>query len=148
MKYKSLIFSIILVSVTLLASWTVPALVQKMTDDSHSYPLMYYSARLKELCVIDFREHKNSFYDIHGNEYPRAQYDSLLPLLNYRHGRPVARFAGGTGHRRENPAEQTSDVPFSSGRCILSATRYGGVAGSHAQTGKSYASRRLLPDGP
>ena len=84
MKYKSLIFSIILVSVTLLASWTVPALVQKMTDDSHSYPLMYYSARLKELCVIDFREHKNSFYDIHGNEYPRAQYDSLLPLLNYR----------------------------------------------------------------
>ena len=55
-----------------------------MTDDSHSYPLMYYSARLKELCVIDFREHKNSFYDIHGNEYPRAQYDSLLPLLNYR----------------------------------------------------------------
>ena len=27
----------------------VPALVQKMTDDSHSYPLMYYSARLKEL---------------------------------------------------------------------------------------------------
>ena len=44
----------------------------------------YYSARLKELCVIDFREHKNSFYDIHGNEYPRAQYDSLLPLLNYR----------------------------------------------------------------
>ena len=84
MKYKSLIFSIILVSVTLLASWTVPALVPKMTDDSHSYPLMYYSARLKELCVIDFREHKNSFYDIHGNEYPRAQYDSLLPLLNYR----------------------------------------------------------------
>ena len=56
MKYKSLIFSIILVSVTLLASWTVPALVQKMTDDSHSYPLMYYSARLKELCVIDFRD--------------------------------------------------------------------------------------------
>ena len=53
MKYKSLIFSIILVSVTLLASWTVPALVQKMTDDSHSYPLMYYSAQLKELCVID-----------------------------------------------------------------------------------------------
>ena len=84
MKYKSLIFSVILVSVTLLASWTVPTLVQKMTDDSHSYPLMYYSARLKELCVIDFREHKNSFYDIHGNEYPRAQYDSLLPLLNYR----------------------------------------------------------------
>lgn len=77
-------FSVILVSVTLLASWTVPTLVQKMTDDSHSYPLMYYSARLKELCVIDFREHKNSFYDIHGNEYPRAQYDSLLPLLNYR----------------------------------------------------------------
>ena len=57
MKYKSLIFSIILVSVTLLASWTVPAQVQKMTDDSHIYPLMYYSARLKELCVIAFREH-------------------------------------------------------------------------------------------
>ena len=151
MKYKSLIFSIILVSVTLLASWTVPALVQKMTDDSHSYPLMYYSARLKELCVIDFREHKNSFYDIHGNEYPRAQYDSLLPLLNYRQLAMEGQLPDsleGQAIDSENPAEQTSDVPFSSGRCILSATRYGGVAGSHAQTGKSYASRRLLPDGP
>lgn len=84
MKYKNIIFTVLLVSVTLLASWKVPVLVKKMTDDSHSYPLMYYSARLKELCVIDFREHKNVFYDIQGKAYPRSQYDSLLPLLNYR----------------------------------------------------------------
>ena len=56
MKYKSLIFSIILVSVTLLASWTVPALVQKMTDDSHSYPLMYEFKPVSTIVTFQFSE--------------------------------------------------------------------------------------------
>ena len=79
--------------------------------------------------MIDFREHKNSFYDIHGNEYPRAQYDSLLPLLNYRQ-------LAMEGQLPDSLEGQAIDVKilrskqvmfrFSSGRCILSATRYGG----------------------
>ena len=84
MKYKNLIFALIVTFTTLAGSWIIPSLVEKMTDESKSYPLMYYSARLKELCLIDFRNTSETFSDIKGNQYPRTAYDSLLPLLNAR----------------------------------------------------------------
>lgn len=84
MKYKNLIFVLIIAFTTLMGSWVIPSLVKKMTDESKSYPLMYYSARLKELCLIDFRNTPDTFSDIKGNKYPRTAYDSLLPLLNAR----------------------------------------------------------------
>lgn len=84
MKYKNLIFVLIVAFTTLVGSWVIPSLAEKMTDESKSYPLMYYSARLKELCLIDFRQTPETFSDIKGNKYPRAAYDSLLPLLNAR----------------------------------------------------------------
>lgn len=84
MKLKNTIYIVIMTIVALFSSWTVPALVRKMTDGASTFPLMYYSSQLKELCVIDFREMKDSFADIRGNMYPRSQYDSLLPLLNFR----------------------------------------------------------------
>ena len=84
MRFKNIIYVAILVLTTIVTSWTVPALVRKMVYESNGYPLMYYSSRLKELCIIDFRETKEAFRDVKGNLYPRSQYDSLLPLLNYR----------------------------------------------------------------
>lgn len=84
MKYKNLIFALIIAFTTLTGSWVIPSLIEKMTDEAKNYPLMYYSARLKELCLIDFRNTPDTFSDIKGNKYPRAAYDSLLPLLNAR----------------------------------------------------------------
>ena len=84
MKYKNVIYLILFSLTAVVASWCVPALVKKVVYDSNGYPLMYYSARLKELCIIDFRERNDAFRDIKGNVYPRAQYDSLLPMMNYR----------------------------------------------------------------
>lgn len=84
MRFKNIIYVIILVLTTIITSWSIPALVKKIVYDSNGYPLMYYSSRLKELCIIDFREMKDSFRDVKGNVYPRSQYDSLLPLMNYR----------------------------------------------------------------
>lgn len=84
MRFKNTIYVIILVLTTIITSWSIPALVKKMVYESNGYPLMYYSSRLKELCIIDFRETKDVFRDVKGNVYPRSQYDSLLPLLNYR----------------------------------------------------------------
>lgn len=69
---------------TLLSMWILPSLIQKMTDSSKNYPFMYYSSVLKELCIMDFANGRESFQDISGNVYPRELYDSLLPLLNYR----------------------------------------------------------------
>ena len=84
MKHSKILFVFMVALTTMLSWWTVPSLVKKMTDSANPYPLMYYSARLKEICIIDFRKDSNKFYDIKGNEYPRAQYDSLLPMLNFR----------------------------------------------------------------
>lgn len=84
MKFKNITYVIILVLTTLITSWSIPALVKKMVYESDGYPMMYYSSLLKELCIIDFRESKDAFRDVKGNTYPRAQFDSLLPLMNYR----------------------------------------------------------------
>lgn len=84
MKCKNYIFVLLVAFATLLSWWVIPSLVKKITDDSHSYPLVYYSSILKDLCVIDFRDGKDVFTDAKGNVYPRAEYDSLLPLLNSR----------------------------------------------------------------
>ena len=84
MKHIKSLFGILVVLTTILSWWVVPSLVKKMTDTANSYPLVYYSSILKELCIIDFRDSKDSFFDIKGNEYPRTAYDSLLPMLNFR----------------------------------------------------------------
>ena len=84
MRFKNIIYVTILVLTTVITSWSIPALVKKIVYESNGYPLMYYSSRLKELCIIDFREMKDAFRDVKGNVYPRSQYDSLLPLMNYR----------------------------------------------------------------
>lgn len=82
MKCKNTLLVLIMICTTLAGSWVIPSLVEKMTDESRFYPLMYYSSRLKELCTIDFRTQPDTFYDIKGHSYPRTAYDSLLPLLN------------------------------------------------------------------
>ena len=84
MKHNSYILGFMVALTTLLAWWSVPALVQKMTDSASYYPLAYHSSTIKDLCLINFRTHPTCFYDARGKEYPRAQYDSVLPLLNFR----------------------------------------------------------------
>ena len=84
MKHTKYILTLMVALTTLFSWWSVPALVQKMTDTATFYPLVYYSSTLKDLCLIDFREHPKTFYDARGNEYSRTQYDSLVPMLNFR----------------------------------------------------------------
>ena len=84
MKHTKILYGFLVTLTTILSCWILPVLVQKMTDGANYYPLTYYSSILKELCIIDFRNSENSFCDIKGNEYPRSQYDSLLPMLNFR----------------------------------------------------------------
>lgn len=84
MKHKNYIYVLVWSFTVLIAWWMIPSLVKKMTDAPSGYPLMYYSARIKDLCIIDFRNTKDSFRDAHGHVYPRSQYDSLLPILNAR----------------------------------------------------------------
>ena len=84
MKHTKTIFGFLVVLTTLLSMWVLPSLVKKMTDGAKNYPFVYYSSILKELCIIDFVNSGDTFVDIKGNTYPRAVYDSLLPMLNFR----------------------------------------------------------------
>ena len=84
MKHTKSIYVLMVVLTTLLSMWVLPSLVKKMTDSAKNYPFVYYSSILKELCVMDFVHESETFSDIKGNVYPRADYDSLLPLLNFR----------------------------------------------------------------
>ena len=42
MRYKNVIYVMMLVLTAAVASWSVPALVKKIVYDSNGYPLMYY----------------------------------------------------------------------------------------------------------
>lgn len=84
MKHTKLTYAFLAVITTLLSMWVLPSLIKKMTDGAKNYPLVYYSSTVDELCIIDFVHDKDSFSDTKGNRYPRTQYDSIIPMLNFR----------------------------------------------------------------
>lgn len=84
MKNKCLIYSLLLVCTTLGLLWTVPMLVRKATYTPDEYPFVYYSDMLKEFGLIDYKNKAMPMQDLSGNSYTAQQFDSLMPLLNYR----------------------------------------------------------------
>ncbi len=84
MKNKNIIYSLILVCVTFASMWALPALVRKATYSPDDYPFVYYSSMLKEFGLIDYKNKENPMTDTQGNIYSAQQFDSLMPLLNYR----------------------------------------------------------------
>ena len=84
MKQKKTIYIIILLLTTLTGMWAIPSLVKKITYTPDDYPFVYYSSILKELCLVDYKNKENPLTDLSGNVYSTAQFDSLMPMLNYR----------------------------------------------------------------
>lgn len=84
MKFKNIIYIVILLFITLIGMWAVPALVNKATYTSDQYPFVYYSTVLKDIGLIDYKNKKFPMEDLKGNKYNTAQFDSLMPMLNYR----------------------------------------------------------------
>lgn len=84
MKYKNSIYLSIIILVTLMGMYGIPYLCKKATYSPDDYPFVYYSSILKELCYIDFQNKETPMRDSSGNTYTTAQFDSLMPLLNFR----------------------------------------------------------------
>lgn len=84
MNHQKYIYLFILVTATLCGFWGIPELVKTSTYSPHKYPFVYYSSQLKELCFMDYANKEYPMYDRSGNLYTEQQYDSLLPLFNYR----------------------------------------------------------------
>lgn len=84
MKYNKLIYFFILVFASIIGIWAIPSLVKKATYTPDDYPFVYYSSVLKELCFVDYKNKENPLSDMSGNVYNSTEFDSLMPLLNYR----------------------------------------------------------------
>lgn len=69
---------------TLLMAWGLPWLVKLSTNEASRYPFTYYSSVKKEFFQVAQVDNTTKLLDESGNEYTRAQYDSLLPMLSYR----------------------------------------------------------------
>lgn len=84
MKFKSKIYYVLLLLITIAGYWVLPALGRIMTDEAENYPFVYYSSVLRDLCFVEYDDRANPIHDAKGNVYTTQQFDSLLPLLNYR----------------------------------------------------------------
>lgn len=84
MKHRKLIYSAILVCTTLALLWALPALVRKATGTPADYPFVYYSSVMKGFGLIDYRNKELPLADLAGRRYTPRQFDSLMPMLNYR----------------------------------------------------------------
>lgn len=84
MKRENTIYALILVCTTFAALWALPALVHKATYSPDRYPVVYYSSVLDQFGLIDYGDKQTPLTDMEGNRYTAAQFDSLMPLLNYR----------------------------------------------------------------
>lgn len=62
----------------------MPVLVKKVTYKPDSYPFVYYSCMLEDLCFFNYADKQHPMRDSKGVQYTAAQTDSLVPMLNYR----------------------------------------------------------------
>lgn len=69
---------------TIIGMCAIPALVRKATYTPDNYPFVYYSSVLKDLVYIDYKNKKTPMTDRQGKVYTTAEFDSVMPLLNYR----------------------------------------------------------------
>ncbi|MDR3061692.1 MAG: DUF4857 domain-containing protein [Dysgonamonadaceae bacterium] len=84
MKNKNTIYVLLLLCVVAIGFWGIPALVKKAAYAQDRYPFVYYSSLLREFCFTEFDGRKDNLHDASGRIYTREQFDSVMPLLNYR----------------------------------------------------------------
>ncbi len=84
MKKSNIFLIVILFLTTFAIVFALPPLVRKATISNDKYPFVYYSSQLEELCLIDYSNKQTPMEDLKGRKYTTAEFDTLLPLLNYR----------------------------------------------------------------
>lgn len=84
MKYKNSISFLILILITSIGLWGIPLLVKKATFTPDAYPFVYYSSVLDKIALIDYKNKEFPMTDLDGKKYTTAEFDTLMPLLNFR----------------------------------------------------------------
>lgn len=81
---KSFYRILIILIVTLVAMWAVPAIVKKAASSSQRYPFTYYSSIIEQFCYREVEGKKASLRDASGRKYTESEFDSILPMMYYR----------------------------------------------------------------
>ncbi|MDR0559081.1 MAG: DUF4857 domain-containing protein [Prevotellaceae bacterium] len=84
MKGKQIVFVLILIFVTVAGLWGIPELVKTATYTKARYPFVYFSSIQKKFLMRESDGRKEPYHDDEGKIYSEKEYDSSLPLLNYR----------------------------------------------------------------
>lgn len=81
---KKYIYNTILFFVTGIGLWLFSSFVKMATYSPARYPFVYYSSIMGDWGIVDYKDREMPLSDLQGNKYTVAQFDSLMPLLNYR----------------------------------------------------------------
>ncbi len=84
MMNKSIYRIIIILFVTLVTLWAVPAIVKKAASSPQKYPFTYYSSIIEQFCYREVDGKKAILRDALGKHYTEAEFDSILPMMYYR----------------------------------------------------------------
>ncbi len=81
---KKLSYIILVLVSTLLLAWQLPNLFRLVTDEAVRYPFTYYSCVVNDFCRTEVDGQVIKRLDRQGREYSEEQFDSILPMFNYR----------------------------------------------------------------
>ncbi len=81
---KNNIQKLLIALATLMLLWVLPWALKLATNEASRYPFTYYSCLNHEFIQVYIEKGQVHRIDLKGNEYTEEQYDSILPMLNYR----------------------------------------------------------------
>jgi hypothetical protein len=84
MKNKNAIYILVLLFVTIAGLWAIPELVKTASYAKNRYPFVYFSSIEKKLLFREFDGRNEPFHDDDGKIYTEKEYDTAIPLFNYR----------------------------------------------------------------
>jgi hypothetical protein len=84
MKGKQIIYIILLLFVTAVGLWAIPELVKTATYSKNKTPFVYFSSIQKKFLFRETDKKEHTFYDDEGKVYTEQEYDTSLPLFNFR----------------------------------------------------------------
>lgn len=76
--------AIVVVATTIVMLWALPAVVRMLSDAPAGYPYVQYSSVMQEFCLIDYSDKSRPLQDLRGRRYTNEEFDSIMPLLNFR----------------------------------------------------------------
>jgi hypothetical protein len=84
MKGKQIIYFIVLLFVTVAGLWAIPELVKTASYSKNQHPFVYFSSIQKKFLFRESDPNKDKFHDDEGKIYTEQEYDTSLPLFNFR----------------------------------------------------------------